>query len=289
MTPCLKKMVSQLKEPQDYLIGVGKKKLPSPDNILIFSRLVKNQLQQEAPQNRTHHRFVLVFNFETKGQIHVDHLTFPFCPGQALLIHPFQFHHYSQLASFKLKWLFCTFEMENGAVLEPLRDRVLDISPASAAARNALLTEWQRSSDPAWQSELQDTQLQTALVRLLFNLLRDRQIAAPDFLPESKDSLIRTVNRLLAEHRSRPVAVSDLAQALNLSASRLRVVFKDAAGIPLGSYIQNYRLNRAMALLRTTSLPVTDVSAKAGFGSPQAFSRTFKKETGHTPRTYRKN
>jgi transcriptional regulator GlxA family with amidase domain len=66
----------------------------------------------------------------------------------------------------------------------------------------------------------------------------------------------------------------------------LRVLFKEAAGIPLGAYIQNYRLNRAMALLRTT-LSIADVAEEAGFGSPQAFRRFFKKETCQTPRKYR--
>ncbi len=57
--------------------------------------------------------------------------------------------------------------------------------------------------------------------------------------------------------------------------------------IPLGSYIRNFRLNRAMALLRTSSLSIADVAEEAGFGSPQAFSRIFRRETGQTPRDYR--
>jgi AraC family transcriptional regulator of arabinose operon len=82
--------------------------------------------------------------------------------------------------------------------------------------------------------------------------------------------------------------VTDLATALNLSESRLRVLFKEVAGIPLGKYLQNYRINRAMALLRTTDLSIANTAEEAGFGSPQAFSRTFKKETGTSPRLYRR-
>jgi len=40
-------------------------------------------------------------------------------------------------------------------------------------------------------------------------------------------------------------------------------------------------------LLRTSALPIATIAEEAGFGSPQAFSRIFKKETGHTPRSYR--
>jgi len=66
------------------------------------------------------------------------------------------------------------------------------------------------------------------------------------------------------------------------------VIFKQAAGIPLGSYIKNYRLNHAMALLRTSKMSITEIAIQAGYASPQAFSRSFRKETGNTPRSYRK-
>jgi AraC-like DNA-binding protein len=284
----IEKKICALKEPQDYFRGIGKGTLPCPTNILIFSRLIKEKLQQEAPQNRSHHRFVLVLNLQTSGHIHVDHLSLSFSPGQALLIHPYQFHHFSQLASRELKWLICTFELEADTSLEPLRDRVVNTSSRSVQAGNELLEEWLRCSDPGCQSELQDAQLQAALVRLLLALRRDRLTSGADLPQESGDSLLRTINRLMAEWRGRPVAVADLAKKLNLSESRLRAVFKEAAGIPLGSYIQNYRLNRAMSLLRTTDFSIADIAEKAGFGSPQAFCRTFKKETENTPRSYRR-
>ncbi|MCC7300545.1 MAG: helix-turn-helix transcriptional regulator [Verrucomicrobia bacterium] len=276
-----------LKEPTDYFKGIGKTKLPSPTDILIFSRSVKEKLQQEALQNRSHHRFVLAFNLQTRGHVNLNHLSLPFSPGQALLIHPYQFHHFSQLASAKLLWLFCTFELHNDQSLEPLRNRILEVSRRSIKARNALLEEWHLCSDITPDSELQDTQLQVALARLLICLKQDRQASAEDLPPEASDSFLRTINRLMTEWRGKTMVVADLAKALSLSESRLRAVFRETAGIPLGSYIQNYRLNRAMSLLRTTTLPVGDVAEESGFGSPQAFSRIFRKETGLTPRNYR--
>jgi AraC family transcriptional regulator len=117
----------QIEEPKDYFTGIGKSQLPTPTDILLFLRTKKNKLQQEALQNRSHHRFVLAFNLATEGHVHVDHLSLPFNPGQALLILPYQFHHFSQLASAKLKWLFCTFELEPKTFLEPLRNRVIKL------------------------------------------------------------------------------------------------------------------------------------------------------------------
>jgi AraC-like DNA-binding protein len=269
----------QIKEPSDYFSGIGKNQLPTPTDVLLFLRTEKKKLQQEALQNRSHHRFVLCFNLGTEGHVHVDNLALPFNPGQALLILPYQFHHFSLLASIKLKWLFCTFELKPRTFLEPLRNRVVDVGESTQRVMEELLKEWQKP---------RAEQLQALLLQLLLTLKQDRLQAGNDLPPEPEENLLRAINRLMAGWRGRTVVVADLAEALSFSESRLRVLFRDAAGIPLGSYIQNYRLNRAMALLRTTELPIAEIAEEAGFGSPQAFSRIFKKETGNTPRAYRK-
>lgn len=275
----INKALLDLKEPSDYFQGVGKEKLPTPTDILLFFRPTREKLQQEALQNRSHHRFVLIFNLETEGHVHVDHLSLPFQPGQALLIHPYQFHHFSQLASPGLQWLICTFELEPGTFLEPLRNRAIDIGEKTQQLVRQLLQQWQQEQQPET--------LQAILLHLLLSLKQDRLETGSDLPPEPEDSLLRSINRLLAGWRGRVITVADLANALGMSESRLRAVFREHAGIPLGAYIQNYRLNRAMALLRNSSLCISDVAEEAGFGSLQAFSRTFKKETGLTPRTYR--
>ncbi|MCF7817954.1 MAG: helix-turn-helix transcriptional regulator [Kiritimatiellales bacterium] len=270
----------ELEEPVDYFTGMGQHQLSTPTHILLFMRASKETLQQAALQNRSHHRFVLTFNLETPGQVHVDNRSLAFRPGQTLLILPYQFHHFSQLASPKLHWLFCTFELKTAAFLEPLRNRVLETSDITQQALDALLAEWQKA-------DVQEEVLQVTLMRLLLALKEVGESTDTSRPTEPRDSLLRTVNRLMSEWRGRTVVVGDLAKELNLSESRLRTLFKEAAGIPLGAYVQNYRLNRAMALLRTTSLPIAEIAEEAGFGSPQAFSRIFKKETGKTPRGYR--
>jgi AraC-like DNA-binding protein len=272
----------QIAEPTDYFKGAGTLQLPTPIHILLFLRKTKNRLQQHANQNRSHHRFILIFNLATKGFVHVDNLTLPFAPGQALLILPYQFHHFSHLEFSKLQWLFCSFELKSRSFLEPLRNRTVDTGASTQQRLTDLLRQWHQPS-----SELRAWQLQTALLHLLVSLKADLQKAETAYSPETENNLLWTVHRLMSESRGHPVTVAELAQAMKWSSSRLRVLFKEAAGIPLGRYIQNYRLNHAMSLLRTTNMPIAAIAENSGFGSPQAFSRVFKKETGKSPRTYR--
>jgi AraC-like DNA-binding protein len=276
----------ELVEPKDYFKGIGRSQLPTPTDVLLYMRTTKKKLQQEALQNRSHHRFVLAFNMETSGHVHVDNRVLAFDPGQALLILPFQFHHFSQLASSQLHWFFCTFELKDEIFLEPLRNRVLDVGENTLRMRDALLKEW-RHCTVLGDDLLQGEQLQAALVRLLLALKQEARSSEPNLLPDPQSNLVRTINRCMSEWRGRTVVVADLAARLNLSESRLRTLFKEAAGIPLGSYIQNHRINRAMGLLRTTNLPIGEIAEEAGFGSPQSFSRVVKRATGQSPRAYR--
>ena len=54
--------------------------------------------------------------------------------------------------------------------------------------------------------------------------------------------------------------VSEIARELSLSESRLRILFREVAGIPMGAYIQNHRMNQAMSFLKNTDLRLYDVA-----------------------------
>ena len=274
----------QIREPEDYFSGIGNDALPVPRNILLYVRREKKMLQQEALQNRSHHRFVLIYNLETEGNVHVNHLELVLRPGQTLLIHPYQFHHFSHLASNDLRWLFCTFELGASTFFESLRNHVADTSLHTQASFNDLVETWLR---PA--SIEQNQQLQASLLHLLLRVQEDDRktmhLVLPD--PGTNDHLLRRVNQLLGEWRGRTVVIADLAEALQMSESRLRALFRETAGIPLGRYVLNYRINQAMALLRNSKRSISDIAEESGFGSPQAFSRIFKKSTGQSPRDYR--
>ena len=272
-----------LKDPGNYFTGRGESSLPVPFNLLLFARKTKKMLQQNDLQNRSHHRYVLAFNLRTAGYVHLDHLSLLFKPGQALLIHPYQFHHFSQLESSSLLWLICTFEMPPGNFLDAFRDTTVNLSHKTMETLGILLNEWMVQNSSGSQDEL----LQAALIRLLACLKQDRKPSDVQILPETRDNLIRTVNRIISSRQKEPCTVFRLAKAMNMSESRLRTLFKQTAGIPLGSYIQNYRLTRATALLRNTDLSIADVAEQSGFGSLPAFSRAFKKQAGQTPFDYR--
>src|SRR5215831_15913476 len=100
------------------------------------------------------------------------------------------------------------------------------------------------------------------------------------------DSRIRQVLKAI---RSDPSAsISDLADQVNLSNSRLGHLFKAQTGLSLNVFLANERLEKAADLLRCTEMRVKEITYSVGYGREPSFNRAFKKRFETSPATYRK-
>ena len=81
----------------------------------------------------------------------------------------------------------------------------------------------------------------------------------------------------------------ELAELVNLSASRFRHVFKEETGRTINEYLRERRLERVELLLRTTFLSIKEVMSEAGASSMSHFVTYFKQRYGMTPTAYRKH
>lgn len=79
-----------------------------------------------------------------------------------------------------------------------------------------------------------------------------------------------------------------LASSVHLSRAHFIRSFKEAFGEPPHRYLQRRRIERAMALLRTTDRSVSEISLDVGFTSLGTFSRTFRAIVGEAPSVYRR-
>src|SRR3954470_14103631 len=78
-----------------------------------------------------------------------------------------------------------------------------------------------------------------------------------------------------------------LAHAALTSEAHFIRTFKQTFGETPHRYLQRRRLERAMALLRETERPVTEICLEVGFTSLGTFSRTFTRVLGMSPTAYR--
>ena len=84
-----------------------------------------------------------------------------------------------------------------------------------------------------------------------------------------------------ASHEEWPV--SRLAQVSAVSEAHFARSFKDAFGLPPHRYLLTRRIERAVALLRDTDLPVTEIAFQTGWKSLGTFGRIFRDITGESP------
>ena len=96
----------------------------------------------------------------------------------------------------------------------------------------------------------------------------------------------KVVTRMREEFRRDP-SLSEMAQIVNLSASRLRYLFKKETGVAPGHFLKTFRLEQAKELLETTFLSVKEIIRSVGVSDQSHFIREFKKFYGLTPAQYR--
>ncbi|MFD1344434.1 helix-turn-helix domain-containing protein [Litorisediminicola beolgyonensis] len=92
---------------------------------------------------------------------------------------------------------------------------------------------------------------------------------------------------LVERHYAQDWSVADYAEEIGVSAPHLSRVCRHILGVSPNALVRQRRLVEARRLLTYTRLPVADVGLRAGFREAGFFSRTFKAETGLSPRAFR--
>jgi transcriptional regulator GlxA family with amidase domain len=104
------------------------------------------------------------------------------------------------------------------------------------------------------------------------------------------DFRVRHALRLLSEDLSRPLVLEEIARAVNLSAPRLRLLFKAETAMTPAQYLKSLRMQRAKELLddEETFLNVKQIMLRVGLKDQSHFVRDFRELYGHTPAEYRR-
>jgi len=98
--------------------------------------------------------------------------------------------------------------------------------------------------------------------------------------------LAKAIAALHAEP-ARAWTLEGMASVAGMSRARFAAHFAQTVGTPPGDYLTGWRLGLARRLLRR-GLPLKQVAAEVGYGSPGAFGRVFQQRVGQTPRDWQR-
>ena len=93
----------------------------------------------------------------------------------------------------------------------------------------------------------------------------------------------------IEKHIGNEIQIEELANAAHLSLFYYQRLFSRLVKKPVREYIKLRRLARACEALRGTDSRILDIALDYGFGSHEAFSRTFKDAYNMTPTEYRES
>jgi len=98
------------------------------------------------------------------------------------------------------------------------------------------------------------------------------------------DELLATIQERYRE----PLTLEGLAATVHRSPSAVGRGFSKVMGCTVVDYLHQLRVAEACRLLTHTRQPVTEVAHASGFNNLAHFGRVFKRQTGTTPRQYRR-
>ncbi len=81
--------------------------------------------------------------------------------------------------------------------------------------------------------------------------------------------------------------LSDLADRLGVHSVTISRYFPLYFSSTLGSYILQIKINKALALIKGSTMPLTEIAYVCGFADQAHFTRTFKALTGYLPKQFR--
>ena len=100
-------------------------------------------------------------------------------------------------------------------------------------------------------------------------------------------AVVERMRQFMVADLTHAASVNTAAGKAGLSASRLRVLFKQATGLSPKQFQLEARVSRAERLLAESTLPVGAIADQTGFESVYHFSRQFKRMRGVAPTRYR--
>ncbi|MGD9158810.1 MAG: AraC family transcriptional regulator [Desulfobacteraceae bacterium] len=94
---------------------------------------------------------------------------------------------------------------------------------------------------------------------------------------------------ILENNLESPPRLSQLANMVGMSTSKLKNIFPKAVGVPPYVYLRKKRMEKAMHLLKNGGMNVTEIAMEVGYNSFSHFTKAFSREFNVTPSRLKKS
>ena len=102
-----------------------------------------------------------------------------------------------------------------------------------------------------------------------------------------RDDYVHEALNYVEQHFQNDITVEDIAAVCGLNRTYFSKIFKEALGKTPQEFFINYRMLKAVELLKLTDLSIGDIGLAVGYANLLHFSRAFKNSCGISPRAWR--
>lgn len=124
--------------------------------------------------------------------------------------------------------------------------------------------------------------------KVLLAVDREKQQRTLPPVKMSGAALIESIDRYLTAHLAEDNSIVQICSRFMISQPYLSKLFKKYKKCTYNEYMIGMRISRAKEMLEGEAYLIGEISDQLGFTDQFYFSKVFKKETGLTPREYRK-
>ena len=100
--------------------------------------------------------------------------------------------------------------------------------------------------------------------------------------------ILKRMLEFVRTHYQEKISVDAIAGAGGVCRTKCCQIFKTYLGRTPNDYVNSFRLEKGMELLKSTDLTVTEIAMSCGFSGASYFTEMFTKQKGVTPTAYRK-
>jgi AraC family transcriptional regulator len=197
----------------------------------------------------------------------------------------------AECAPCEQRLLCLTFHHDRTARLFEDDAHALDLAPCfdvqAPRVRQLMARLAEEVRDPGFGCDVLIESASLMLVVELCRHLRARQRTGAPARGGIADWRLRRIKDRIEAGLGETLSIADLAADCGMSPRHLIRTFKQSVGQTLADYIADARIRRAERELAEEDAPIKVVAYHCGFQSPAAFSASFRKATGKTPKQFR--
>ena len=125
------------------------------------------------------------------------------------------------------------------------------------------------------------------LLYMFFSELAKQNKSDPIHKNDINNNYINKAIEFIQNNYHNPIKVTDIADYICLNRSYLTSIFQSNLNMSPQKFLMKFRITKAAELLYNTDLPISNIAYSCGYSDPLAFSKTFKKIKGVSPKEYR--